>query len=122
MPFWESEVLVQDQQKMVMVKQEMNDSAANVQFRRAAASSDADQHLQLGNQQQGVKYVCQQCQKVFSTEGTLKRHLKEAHTNVVFSCKHCSTRVKLERSMKRHYQAKHPDTIVNGIYDYEKLE
>lgn len=101
-----------------MVKQEVNDSTANEQFQRAAAFADAGQHSQFGNQQQSKQYICQQCQKPFRSESSLKRHLKETHSNGVFGCKHCPSRIKFERNMREHYRAKHPGTS----YDYEKLE
>lgn len=118
----EPEVLVQHPQKMVVIKQEVMNSAADEQSEPTREFSDVAQLSISETEHIDQQFTCQQCppwkKRSFISQKGLSRHMKGVHSSVSFNCKHCSTRRKYENDMKIHYRQKHP-----GIpQDYEKSE
>ena len=63
------------------------------------------------------KYSCQTCQKTFTAESTLKRHIKSVHdNNIKFQCELCEKSIKRADNLTRHNHEAHLEPSVNTQY------
>ena len=53
------------------------------------------------------RYKCEPCQKTFSKQFTLTRHIQTVHEGVKYACHQCDFQVGCKSDLKRHIQSKH---------------
>ena len=55
----------------------------------------------------GSKFQCSQCDKLFSNNKGVHRHIRSAHEGVKYACNQCDHQATHQSSLKIHIQAKH---------------
>ena len=67
--------------------------------------SNLTTHIQ--SKHEGVKYACNQCDYKATTQGSLKIHVQAIHEGVKYACSQCDYQAKRQRYLKTHIIRKH---------------
>ena len=51
---------------------------------------------------EGVKYPCDQCEKLFSSKGVLKKHQVSVHECIKYPCDQCDNKFTQQEHLKKH--------------------
>ena len=62
----------------------------------------------MQSQHEGVKFLCDICEKQYTSQDSLKRHQKEVHEDIKYSCGQCEKQYTKKTNLKRH-QTVHKD-------------
>ena len=66
---------------------------------------DLTRHIQ--SKHEGVKYACNQCDYQATHPGTLTRHIQSVHEGVKYACSQCDHQATTQSHLKKHFQRKH---------------
>ena len=67
--------------------------------------SNLNHHVQTVHKEKN--YMCQDCDKIFSTKGNLKSHIESVHEGKKFACFQCNHEFALKSSLSKHEKRKH---------------
>ena len=59
------------------------------------------------NQQEGGRFVCKECNAVFSTNSGLSKHIRSKHKGVRYECDQCESTFAENCHLTTHKQSKH---------------
>ena len=62
---------------------------------------------------EGVKFACDQCDKQFCDKFVLNRHIQSIHEGIKFACDLSGKQLKQQNSLYRHFQSVNEDTKVH---------
>ena len=56
---------------------------------------------------EGIKYWCDQCDKLFTELGSMKKHIQSVHEGVMFLCDKCYYQASEKGLLKKHDESVH---------------
>ena len=58
-----------------------------------------------------LNFQCPQCDKLFSHESTVQKHIRYSHEGIKYDCDHCNYQSTRKDSLKLHVQRVHTNTV-----------
>ena len=64
-------------------------------------------HRHIRSVHEGVKYACNQCDKQFTDQANLTKHIQSVHEGVKYACNQCDHQATRQDNLTRHIKSEH---------------